>query len=174
MKKQLNKQAFLFSLILFLSWFSFASFVLIPDLNKEYINNLKYTFPEQLQALVPAAVMIVLTLALNYILKPDLSKYFKMHVSFGLVTILLCTLILISFIVLPTWADGPLHANLALLHINLYWIVPAVSLLIETVICIRQRLYKNPKALLVLLVSNAGICMILTYLAELYFIFSRI
>ena len=55
-------------------------------------------------------------------------RYSKIHNAFGLVTILVCTILLISFIVLPTWADGSLYLTFALLHINLYWIVPVASL----------------------------------------------
>ncbi len=176
-KKQLNRQAFSFSLILFLSWFSFASFVIIPeiiDMIAGETNTFKYAVPEQMMALVPAAIMIAITVALNYILKPDLSKYFKTHITFGLVTILVCTILLISFIALPTWADGSLYSNLALLHINLYWIVPAVSLLIEVIYYISQRVYRKPKDLIVLLVSSASICLPMTYIVELCIIFSYI
>lgn len=176
-KKQLNKQAVSFSLILFLSWFSFASFVIIPeiiDMIAGDTNTFKYNFPEQMTALVPAAVMIVITVALNYILKPDLSRYFKTHIVFGLVTVLICTILLISFIVLPDLVGGSLPSNLALLHMNLYWIVPAVSLLIEVGYYIKQRVYQKPKELIVLLASSASIGLLITYIAELFIIGSYI
>jgi len=164
-KKQLNRQAIFFSLILFLSWFSFAGFQFIFALGKTAF---KYTAAEQMLVFVPTAIMIAATLALNYILKPDLSRHFRMHIGFGLVTILICTVLVISFIALPSWAEGRLHSNLALLHMNLYWIVPVVSLLMEVGCYIRQRLYKKPKELIVLLVSSASIGLLMTYIAELY------
>ncbi len=177
-KRQLNKQAISFSLILFLSWFSFAAPMLIPGLGKMIAgekHTLKYTIPEQMFALVPAAIMIAIMLALNYILKPDLSRYFKVHIAFGLVTILICTLLLISFIFfLPTIADDRLYSNLVLLHINLYWIIPVVSLLIEAGYCIKQRLYSKPKELIVLLTSSSSIVLLLTYVVELFIMGSHI
>ncbi|MBE6753982.1 MAG: hypothetical protein E7559_06510 [Ruminococcaceae bacterium] len=171
MKKQLNRQAISFSLVLFLSWFSVASFGIIPeiiDMIAGDTNTFKYAVPEQMMALAPAAIMIAITLALNYILKPDLSRSFKMHIAFGFVTILICTILLASFVVLSTWADGRLYSNLALLHINLYWIVPVVSLLIEAGCYIKQRLYQKPKELIVLLASSASICLLMTYIVELF------
>jgi len=177
MKKQLNRQAVSFSLVLFLSWFVFAFIVLVPGLGKMIAgeaNKLKYAVPEQLCALIPAAIMIAVALALNYILKPDLSRYSKIHIGFGLAAVLICAVILISFAVLPTWADGSLYSNMALLHINLYWIVPVVSLLIEVGYYIKQRVYKKPKELIVLLASSASVGLLLTYAVELFIIFSYI
>lgn len=87
MKKQLNRQAISFSLVLFLSWFSFASFGIIPeiiDMIAGDTNTFKYAVPEQMMALAPAAIMIAITLALNYILKPDLSRSLRCILRSGL------------------------------------------------------------------------------------------
>lgn len=177
MKKQLNKQAISFSLVLFLSWFSFASLVHIPGLVKMIAGEAhlsKDGVLGQMLALVPAAIMIAITVALNYILKPDLSRYFKTHITFGLVPILLCTLILASFIILVNLPGDRMPSDLLLLYINLYWIVPALSLLIEVIYYISQRVYKKPKELIVLLVSNANISLLITYYIELCLIMSSI
>ena len=177
MKKQLNRQAISFSIILSLSWFSFAAFEIILGLGKVIAGNtntFKYTVADQMLALVPIAVMIAIMLALNYTLKPDLSRYSKTHIVFGLVTILICTILLFSFIVLPSWSDGRLNSNLILLHINLYWIVPVVSLLIEVGYYIKQRLYRKPKELIILLASSASIGLLLTYIVELFIFGSSI
>ncbi len=173
MKKQLNTQALSFSLVLFLSWFSFSAFEIIPGLGKVIAgktNTFKYTIADQFLALLPVAVMIAITLALNYILKPDLGRYSKTHITFGLVTILICTMLLFSFTVLPSWAGGSLYSSLALLHINLYWIVPVVSLLIEAGYYFKQRMYQKPRELIVLLASSASIGLLLTYAFKLFVI----
>ncbi len=124
-------------------------------------------------AFVPAAIMIAITVALNYILKPDLSRYFKTHTVFGLVTILVSTLILSSFLVLMYLADD-LPSDIFLLYINLFWIVPALSLLIEVIYYISQRVYKKPKELIVLLVSSASVTLAMTYYIELCLALSNI
>lgn len=176
-KKQLNKQSLYFSLVILLSWLVFATFVLVPELIAIIageMNTFKYTIAEQMLAFVPALVLAIITTVLNYLLKPDLRKYFNLHMVFGLVTILICFLLLISFYFLSTWAEGSMYAKLAYLHMNLYWIVPVISLLTEIGLLIKQRVYQKPKELVILIVSHAGICLVITYVVELFIIGSHI
>ena len=151
-KKQLHKQAIVFSVVLILSWMMLVG----------------------LQAMLPAVIMIVITVFLNYCLKPDLSRYFKIHVIFGLATNIICNIIFISFYFLPSFIDGSLYAKLANLHINLHWIIPVVLMLLEMGYYIKQRLYKKPKELAVLVASNAGICVLITYIVVLFIAGSNI
>lgn len=151
-KIQLHKQAIVFSVVLILSWMMLAG----------------------LQAMLPAVIMIVITVFLNYCLKPDLSRYFKIHVIFGLATNIICNIIFISFYFLPSFIDGSLYAKLANLHINLHWIIPVVLMLLEMGYYIKQRLYKKPKELAVLVASNAGICVLITYIVVLFIAGSNI
>lgn len=151
-KKQLHKQAIVFSVILIFSWMMLAG----------------------LKAMLPAVIMIIITVFLNYCFKPDLSRYFKIHVVFGLVTNMICNILYISFFFLPTLTDGSLYAKLANLHINLHWIIPAVLMLLEIGYYIKQRLYKKPKELVVLITSNAGICVLITYIIVLFIAGSNI
>ena len=151
-KIQLHKQAIVFSVVLILSWMMLVG----------------------LQAMLPAVIMIVITVFLNYCLKPDLSRYFKIHVIFGLATNIICNIIFISFYFLPSFIDGSLYAKLANLHINLHWIIPVVLMLLEMGYYIKQRLYKKPKELAVLVASNAGICVLITYIVVLFIAGSNI
>lgn len=151
-KKQLHKQAIVFSVILILSWMMFVG----------------------LQAMLPAVIMIVITVFLNYCLKPDLSRYFKIHVIFGLATNIICNILFISFYFLPSFTDGSLYAKLANFHMNLHWIIPAVLMLLEMGYYVKQRLYKKPKELAVLVASNAGICVLITYIVVLFIAGSNI
>ena len=151
-KIQLHKQAIVFSVVLILSWMMLAG----------------------LQAMLPAVIMIVITVFLNYCLKPDLSRYFKIYVIFGLATNIICNIIFISFYFLPSFIDGSLYAKLANLHINLHWIIPVVLMLLEMGYYIKQRLYKKPKELAVLVASNAGICVLITYIVVLFIAGSNI
>lgn len=151
-KKQLHKQAIVFSVVLILSWMMLAG----------------------LQAMLPAVIMIVITVFLNYCLKPDLSRYFKIHVIFGLATNIICNILLISFYFLPSFTDGSVLAKLSYLHMNLHWIIPVVLMLLEMGYYIKQRLYKNPKELAVLVASNAGICVLITYIVVLFIAGSNI
>ena len=151
-KIQLHKQAIVFSVVLILSWMMLAG----------------------LQAMLTAVIMIVITVFLNYCLKPDLSRYFKIHVIFGLATNIICNIIFISFYFLPSFIDGSLYAKLANLHINLHWIIPVVLMLLEMGYYIKQRLYKKPKELAVLVASNAGICVLITYIVVLFIAGSNI
>ena len=151
-KKQLHKQAIVFSVVLILSWMMLAG----------------------LQAMLPAVIMIVITVFLNYCLKPDLSRYFKIHVIFGLVTNMICNILYLSLAFLSPLTDGSLYANLLHLHINLHWIIPAVLMLLEIGYYIKERLYKKPKELAFLIASNAGICVLITYIIVLFMIGSNI
>lgn len=151
-KKQLHKQAIVFSVILILSWMMFVG----------------------LQAMLPAVIMIVITVFLNYCLKPDLSRYFKTHVIFGLVINIICNILFIGFYFLPSFTDGNLYAKLANLHMNLHWIIPVVLMLLEIGYYIKQCLYKKPKELAVLVASNAGICVLITYIVVLFIAGSNI
>lgn len=151
-KKQLHKQAIVFSVVLILSWMMLAG----------------------LQAMLPAVIMIVITVFLNYCLKPDLSRYFKKHVIFGLATNIICNILFIGFNFLPSFTDGSLYAKLANLHMNLHWIIPAVLMLLEMGYYVKQRLYKKPKELAVLVASNAGICVLITYIVVLFIAGSNI
>lgn len=151
-KKQLHKQAIVFSVVLILSWMMLAG----------------------LQAMLPAVIMIVITVFLNYCLKPDLSRYFKIHVIFGLATNIICNILLISFNFLSPFIDGSLYAKLLYLHLNLHWIIPAVLMLLEIGYYMKRRLYKKPKELAVLVASNAGICVLITYIIVLFMIGSNI
>ena len=151
-KKQLHKQAIVFSVVLILSWMMFAG----------------------LQAMLPAVIMIVITVFLNYFFKPDLSLYFKTHVIFGLATNIICNIIFISFYFLPSFTDGSVLAKLLYLHMNLHWIIPVVLMLLEMGYYIKQRLYKKSKELAVLIVSNAGICVLITYIIVLFIAGSNI
>ena len=88
LKKQLNKQAIVFSVIMSLSWLTYAAFMIVPEIVDKLngrMNTLKYAVSEQLCVLVPTVILIVVFLILNYILKPGLGKYFKVHVILGLV-----------------------------------------------------------------------------------------
>lgn len=152
-KKQLHKQAIVFSIILLFSWM-----ILFAGL----------------KAMLPAVIMIVITVFLNYCLKPDLSRYFKIHVIFGLVINIICNILFISFYFLPSFTDGSLQAKLANLHMNLHWIIPAVLMLLEIGYYMKQRLYKKPKELAVLVASNAGICVLITYIIVLFIVGSNI
>lgn len=151
-KKQLHKQAIVFSVVLILSWMMLAG----------------------LQAMLPAVIMIVITVFLNYCLKPDLSRYFKIHVIFGLATNIICNILFIGFYFLPSFTDGSVLAKLLYLHMNLHWIIPVVLMLLETGYYIKQRLYKKPKELAVLFASNAGICVLITYIVVLFIVGSNI
>lgn len=151
-KKQLHKQAIVFSVVLILSWMMLVG----------------------LQAMIPAVIMIVITVFLNYCLKPDLSRYFKIHVIFGLATNIICNILFIGFYFLPSFIDGSLYAKLANLHMNLHWIIPVVLMLLEMGYYFKQRLYKKPKALAVLVASNAGICVLITYIVVLFIAGSNI
>ena len=151
-KKQLHKQASVFSVVLILSWMMLAG----------------------LQAMLPAFIMIVITVFLNYCLKPDLSRYFKIHVIFGLATNIICNILFIGFYFLPSFIDGSLLAKLLYLHMNLHWIIPAVLMLLEMGYYIKQRLYKKPKELAVLIASNAGISVLITYIVVLFIVGSNI
>ena len=151
-KKQLHKQAIVFSVVLIVSWMMLAG----------------------LQAMLPAVIMIVITVFLNYFFKPDLSLYFKVHVIFGLVINIICNMLFISFYFLPSFTDGSLYAKLANLHMNLHWIIPAVLMLLEMGYYVKQRLYKKPKELAVLVASNAGICVLITYIVVLFIAGSNI
>lgn len=151
-KKQLHKQAIVFSVILILSWMMFVG----------------------LQAMLPAVIMIVITVFLNYCLKPDLSRYFKIHVIFGLATNIICNILFISFYFLPSFTDGSLLAKLSYLHMNLHCIIPVVLMLLEMGYYIKQRLYIKPKELAVLVASNAGICVLITYIVVLFIAGSNI
>lgn len=108
-KKQLHKQAIVFSVVLILSWMMLAG----------------------LQAMLPAVIIIVITVFLNYCLKPDLSRYFKIHVIFGLATNIICNILFIGFYFLPSFTDGSVLAKLLYLHMNLHWIIPVVLMLLE-------------------------------------------
>ncbi len=176
-KKQLHKQALYLSLIILLSWFVFATYVLVPEviaIIAGEMNTFKYTIIEQAIAFIPALGLSVITIVLNYLLKPDLRKYFNLHIVFGLVTILICFLLLISFHFLSMWAEGSIYANLAYMHMNLYWIVPVISLLMEIGLLIIRRAYQKTKELVILIVSHAGICLVITYVVELFIIGSHI
>ena len=151
-KKQLHKQAIVFSVVLILSWMMLAG----------------------LQAMLPAVIMIVITVFLNYCLKPDLSRYFKIHVIFGLATNIICNILFIGFYFLPSFTDGSVLAKLLYLHMNLHWIIPVVLMLLEMGYYIKQRLYKKPKELAVLVASNAGICVLITYIVVLFIAGSKI
>ena len=151
-KKQLHKQAIVFSVVLILSWMMLAG----------------------LQAMLPAVIMIVITVFLNYCLKPDLSRYFKIHVIFGLATNIICNILFIGFYFLPSFTDGSVLAKLLYLHMNLHWIIPVVLMLLEMGYYIKQRLYKKPKELAVLVASNAGICVLITYIVVLFIAGSNI
>ena len=151
-KKQLHKQAIVFSVVLILSWMMLAG----------------------LQAMLPAVIMIIITVLLNYCLKPDLSRYFKIHVIFGLATNIICNILFIGFYFLPSFTDGSVLAKLLYLHMNLHWIIPVVLMLLEMGYYIKQRLYKKPKALAVLVASNAGICVLITYIVVLFIAGSNI
>lgn len=151
-KKQLHKQAIVFSVVLILSWMMLAG----------------------LQAMLPAVIIIVITVFLNYCLKPDLSRYFKIHVIFGLATNIICNILFIGFYFLPSFTDGSVLAKLLYLHMNLHWIIPVVLMLLEMGYYIKQRLYKNPKELAVLVASNAGICVLITYIVVLFIAGSNI
>lgn len=175
--KYLHQQAIYLSLIIFLSWLVFAIFMLVPEalgIIAGEMNTFKYAIVEQMIAIVPALVLAIITTVLNYLLKPDLRKYFNLHIVFGLVTILICFLLLISFQFLSMWAEGSMYAKLAYLHMNLYWIVPVISLLTEIGLLIKQRVYQKPKELVILIVSHAGICLVITYVVELFIIGSHI
>ncbi len=148
-KKQLHKQAIAFSVIMLLSWME-------PIV------------------LIPAVIMIAITLFFNYYFKPDLSRYFKIHIIFGFVTNMICNILYICFYFLPSTINGSLYANLAYLYMNLHWIVPVVSLLLEVGYYIKQRLYKKPKEFIVLITSNAGICILFAYVITLFIIGSNI
>ncbi len=154
-KKQLHKQAIVFSIIMLFSWM-----ILFTGL----------------KAMLPAVIMIVITIFLNYCLKPDLSRYFKTHVIFGLVINIICNILFISFYFLPsfTFTDGSLYAKLANLHINLHWIIPVVLMLLEIGYYMKERLYKKPKEFAVLITSNAGICVLITYIIVLFMVGSNI
>lgn len=151
-KKQLHKQAIVFSVVLILSWMMLVG----------------------LQAMLPAVIMIIITVLLNYCLKPDLSRYFKIHVIFGLATNIICNILFIGFYFLPSFTDGSVLAKLLYLHMNLHWIIPVVLMLLEMGYYIKQRLYKKPKALAVLVASNAGICVLITYIVVLFIAGSNI
>lgn len=151
-KKQLHKQAIVFSVVLILSWMMLAG----------------------LQAMLPAVIMIVITVFLNYCLKPDLSRYFKIHVIFGLATNIICNILFIGFYFLPSFIDGSVLAKLSYLYMNLHWIIPAVLMLLEIGYYIKERLYKKPKELAFLIASNAGICVLITYIIVLFMIGSNI
>ena len=151
-KIQLHKQAIVFSVVLILSWMMLAG----------------------LQAMLTAVIMIVITVFLNYCLKPDLSRYFKIHVIFGLATNIICNILFIGFYFLPSFTDGSVLAKLLYLHMNLHWIIPVVLMLLEMGYYIKQRLYKKPKALAVLVASNAGICVLITYIVVLFIAGSNI
>ncbi len=151
-KKQLHKQAIVFSVILILSWMMLVG----------------------LQAMLPAVIMIIITVFLNYFLKPDLGRYFKIHVIFGLAINIICNILFISFYFLPSFTDDSLLAKLSYLHMNLHWIIPAVLMLFEIGYYMKQRLYKKPKELAVLIASNAGFCVLITYIVVLFIAGSNI
>ena len=152
-KKQLHKQAIVFSIILLFSWM-----ILFAGL----------------KAMLPAVIMIIITVFLNYCLKPDLSRYFKKHVIFGLAINIICNILFISFYFLPSFIGESLYAKLANLHMNLHWIIPVVLMLLEIGYYMKERLYKKPKELAVLITSNAGICVLITYIIVLFIVGSNI
>lgn len=170
-KMQLHNQALWGILIIVLSWFVFVAFMLIPIDTITF----KYMIVEQTVTVIPVLILLTLYILLNYLLKPDLGKCFKLHMLFGFVTVFICVALLISFkFVLPMFDMESVYATLAIIHMNLYWIVPVVSLLIELVILIKQRMIHNAKELAVLILSHAGICLLITYIVELMIIGSNI
>lgn len=176
-KKQINKQAILFSLILLIPWLSFAALMIIPEvinIIEGDTNRFKYMVMEQMTAFAPALILITIIIVLNYLLKPDLGRYFKIHIMIGLVTNSICILILISLGVLSLWADGSLFEKLIELHIHLLWFVPMSSLVVEIIWLINQRVHRKPKEIIVLGVSNTGICWLITYVFEIFIIGSYI
>lgn len=170
-KMQLHNQALWGSLIIVLSWFVFVAFMLIPIDTITF----KYMIVEQAVTVIPVLILLTLYILLNYLLKPDLGKCFKLHMLFGFVTVFICVALLISFkFVLPMFGMESVYATLAIIHMNLYWIVPVVSLLTELVILIKQRMIHNAKEVTVLILSHAGICLLITYVVELLIIGSNI
>ncbi len=169
-KKKLNKQAIAFSVIMSLSWLTYASFMIIPEVVDRLngrMNTLKYAVGEQLCVLVPTVILIAVVLVLNYFLKPDLGRYFKLHVIVGLITNLINVMLLTAYGILAFWTDVVISANVALFFLNSYWVIAVVSILAEIGIFIKLHVYKHPKSLAVLLVSNAGISLLCTYIAEI-------
>ena len=176
-KKQLNKQAILFSLILLMPWLSFAALMINPEvinIVEGDTNRFKYMIMEQMIAITPVFILVTIITVLNYLLKPDLSRYFKIHIMLGLITNLICILILISFSVLSRWADGNLFEKLVELHIHLFWFVPMSSLLMEIIWLINQRVHQKPKEMIILSISNTGMCWLITYVLEFFIIGSYI
>lgn len=171
-KRKPDYHVLLICFIMLLPWFSYILFML-SGMNVGDKNALGYIFPEQLIALVPAAVMIAITLFLNHLFKPDLSAYFKIHMSIRLVTNLICIMLLTGFVVLSNSSGGSLGSILILL-IFLYWFVPIISMLMEIGLLISQRVYQQPKEFAVLLVSNAGAALLLTLIFELFILGSHL
>lgn len=166
-KKRLNKQAIILSLNIFISGLIFP---------------LQMFDSEQLIVMIPTLVLIVATIALNYWLKPDLNQYIIFHCILGFITWLVCfSLIyclpygviflgLISyFFDLPMKHFNMIFSALEYLVIILYWIVPLLSLLVEIIFLIKQRVYRKAKEFILLLVSHVGICLMSVYIVE-YFI----
>ncbi len=173
-KKQLHKQAILLSLNIFL-----AGLVLPLLMFKE----------EYLVALIPALVLIAIIIIINYVLKPDISRYIKIHSILGFITSLVCFLIVfiftygaffISLLILKFLSFlsveilTNIEVKLLYLLMNLYFIVPLISFLTEIGVLVKQRLYKKPKEFLVLITSNAGICVLITYIVVLFIVGSNI
>ena len=170
LKKQLNKQAIVFSVIMSLSWLTYAAFMIVPEIVDKLngrMNTLKYAVSEQLCVLVPTAILIVVFLILNYILKPDLERCFKVHVILGLVANLINLMLLSIYSILAFGTDVVIGAKLALFFLNSFWIVAVISILAEIVFFIKAGVHKQPKTMAVLSVSNAGICLLCTYIAEI-------
>ena len=170
LKKQLNKQAIVFSVIMSLSWLTYATFMIVPEIVDKLngrMNTLKYAVSEQLCVLAPTAILIVVFLILNYILKPNIGKCFKTHVILGLVTNLINLMLLSAYSILAFLTDIVLNANVALFFLNSFWVIAVISILAEIVFFIKAGVHKQPKTMAVLSVSNAGICLLCTYIAEI-------
>lgn len=129
-----------------------------------------------------AAVLILPVLittgviGLMFLLKVELNVHYVTHIIIGIITNIVCGVLVISMFNIDGVQLLPdaVTQGLIIFMATGFFIIPIMCFVIELIILLIRKVYKNPKAFIIYLLSNVGINLYLVYLGQLFVIASMI
>jgi len=161
-----------------LSWFFLFGGVIsvISSLIEGYFD--KYLFESVLMEFGIVIVPLIITLCVivfMFLLKADMNIHFKTHMVIGLVANLLCASV---YFCLNLIAMDGIFYNIGATIINFvtddFWVISLTFFVLELIIMLFRKVYKNPKAFVIYLLSNVGINLFLLFWGQILIIYSMI
>jgi len=161
-----------------LSWFFLFGGVIsvISSLIEGYFD--KYLFESVLMEFGIVIVPLIITLCVivfMFLFKADMNIHFKTHMVIGLVANLLCASV---YFCLNLIAMDGIFYNIGATIINFvtddFWVISLTFFVLELIIMLFRKVYKNPKAFVIYLLSNVGINLFLLFWGQILIIYSMI